>query len=258
MILDAKTLSKTYGTLTAPIEFKENMVMKLSKLAASAAVLTVVVSLSSPVLAATLKNKTDRVSYAMGLETGMALKSHDAKVNPDVFAAGLRDAMSGNKPSMSKDEVTQTLRGFQQESMKKIQKKMAGLAKVNQQASQKFLAVNKSKPGVVTLNNGLQYKVIQKGTGAKPQASQTVTVDYEGKLVNGKVFDSSYQRGKSAEFPVNGVIPGWTQALQLMRAGATWMIYIPAKLAYGERGVPGVIEPNSALIFKVHLVKINA
>lgn len=232
--------------------------MKFSKVIAVAAVTSTIAVMANTGLAAMqLKDKTDRTSYAMGLETGMALKSHGAQVNPKAFAQGLTDGVQGNKPLMSKDEVTKTLRDFQQESIKKMQQKMGALAKKNMQVGKAFLAANKKKPGVVTLSNGLQYKIIKPGTGSKPTAKDKVTVDYEGKLISGKVFDSSYKRGKPAVFPVNGVIPGWTQALQMMKSGATWMVYIPAKLAYGERGVPGVIEPNSTLIFKVHLVKVN-
>lgn len=120
-----------------------------------------------------------------------------------------------------------------------------------------FLQANKSKPGVVTLPDGLQYKVISDGTGAKPTANDVVTVDYAGTLVNGSEFDSSYKRGQPATFPVNGVIPGWTEALQLMKAGSTWELYIPASLAYGEQGAPPVIGPNEALIFKVHLIEVK-
>ncbi len=234
--------------------------MKLVKVMAVAAVTATVGLMANSALAANmqLKNKTDRTSYAMGLETGMALKTHDAKINPNAFSKGLTDGLQGSKPLMSKDQVTKSLRDFQQESMKKMQKKLGELAKKNLQAGTSFLASNKKKAGVITLSNGLQYKILTPGKGSKPTAKDKVTVDYEGKTIAGKVFDSSYQRGKPATFPVNGVIPGWTQALQMMKPGATWMVYIPAKLAYGERGVPGVIEPNSTLIFKVHLLKVNA
>jgi FKBP-type peptidyl-prolyl cis-trans isomerase FklB len=116
---------------------------------------------------------------------------------------------------------------------------------------------NKTKKGVVTLPSGLQYEVITQGTGKKPGKTDQVTVDYEGKLVNGQVFDSSYKRGQPATFPVNGVIPGWTEALQLMNEGSTWMLTIPANLAYGESGAGGLIGPNETLIFKVHLIKVN-
>ena len=120
-----------------------------------------------------------------------------------------------------------------------------------------FLEANKTKPGVVTLPDGLQYKVITSGAGATPTDLDTVVVDYSGKLIDGTEFDSSYKRGQPATFPVAGVIPGWTEALKLMKAGATWEIYIPAKLAYGEQGAPPVIGPNQTLIFQVHLIEVK-
>lgn len=131
------------------------------------------------------------------------------------------------------------------------------LAQQNLAAGQAFLETNKTQPGVTTLASGLQYKVLEQGSGPKPAKSDMVTVDYEGKLINGQVFDSSYQRGQPATFPVAAVIPGWQEALQLMNAGATWELYIPAQLAYGERGAPGAIGPNEALIFKVHLIAVK-
>lgn len=127
----------------------------------------------------------------------------------------------------------------------------------NQAAGDAFLAANKKKPGVVTLPDGLQYKVLNKGTGAQPTTNDTVTVNYAGHLINGKEFDSSYKRGEPATFPVTGVIPGWTEALQLMKVGSTWELYIPASLAYGEQGAPPSIGPNETLIFKVNLISIN-
>ena len=136
------------------------------------------------------------------------------------------------------------------------QEKPAMINKTNLTAGEAFLEKNKNVAGVETLPNGLQYKVIQTGTGKKPTANDTVTVDYEGELIDGTVFDSSFKRGEPAEFKVNQVISGWTQALQMMPEGSTWMLYIPADLAYGPRGV-GPIPPNSVLIFKVHLIKIS-
>jgi FKBP-type peptidyl-prolyl cis-trans isomerase FklB len=124
-------------------------------------------------------------------------------------------------------------------------------------ANSDFLAQNKTKPGVVTLVDGLQYKIIKAGNGAKPSLNDQVTVNYEGSLVDGTVFDSSYKRGQPTSFPVNAVIPGWTEALQLMPVGSTWELYIPANLAYGANGVPGTIGPNETLIFKVELLGIN-
>jgi FKBP-type peptidyl-prolyl cis-trans isomerase FklB len=120
-----------------------------------------------------------------------------------------------------------------------------------------FMETNKTKKGIVSLQSGLQYEVISEGTGKKPGKTDVVTVDYEGKLLSGNVFDSSYKRGQPATFPVDGVIPGWQEALQLMPEGSTWMLYIPPELAYGERGAGGVIGPNETLVFKVHLINVK-
>lgn len=127
----------------------------------------------------------------------------------------------------------------------------------NQNPEQAFLDANKTKPGVVTLPDGLQYKVLTEGNGPKPGPNDVVTVNYAGSLIDGTEFDSSYKRGEPATFPVNGVIPGWVEALQLMKVGSTWELYIPANLAYGERGAPPVIGPNKTLIFKVNLIEIK-
>lgn len=126
-----------------------------------------------------------------------------------------------------------------------------------QEQSAAFLKANSAQPGVVTLPNGLQYKILEAGTGPKPQPTSNVTVDYEGKLITGQVFDSSYARGKPISFALSQVIPGWQQGVAMMPMGSTWMLYIPADLAYGAAGIPGVIPPNSALVFKVHLISIQ-
>ncbi len=127
----------------------------------------------------------------------------------------------------------------------------------NQMAGQTFLETNKNKPGVVTLPDGLQYKIIKQGDGSQPTDNDTVTVNYSGALIDGTEFDSSYKRGEPATFPLNGVIPGWTEALKLMKTGSVWELYIPSSLAYGEQGAPPAIGPNETLIFKVDLIKIN-
>lgn len=127
----------------------------------------------------------------------------------------------------------------------------------NKMSGEAFLTGNKSKPGIVSLPSGLQYKVIKQGNGAKPADTDTVTVDYSGTLIDGTEFDSSYKRGQPATFPVNGVIPGWTEALKLMNEGSTWELFIPSSLAYGENGAPPAIGPNETLIFKVNLIKVN-
>lgn len=202
-------------------------------------------------------SQQDKVSYALGLQTGRAFKKHNVKINANLFTKGVTDGMTGKKSLLSDKEIKAVLTQFQKEQMAKMMKQMKQKAEANKTASEKFLAQNKKKPGVVTLKSGLQYKVLKKGTGPKPAAKDTVVVQYEGKLMNGKVFDSSYKRGKPATFPVNGVIKGWQQALQMMPVGSTWMIYIPPQLAYGARGVPGAIGPNQVLIFKVKLLKIK-
>lgn len=130
-------------------------------------------------------------------------------------------------------------------------------AQANQKAGEAFMKKNADNPKIVTLPSGLQYEIIQEGTGPTPKKTDKVTVDYEGKLVNGTVFDSSYQRGQSASFPINGVIAGWQEALPLMKTGSTWMLYIPPSLAYGSAGAGGVIGPNETLIFKVHLISVD-
>ena len=131
------------------------------------------------------------------------------------------------------------------------------IAEKNKMEGDAFLSANKVKPGVVTLPDGLQYKIIKEGQGQQPKANDVVTVNYAGTLINGTEFDSSYKRGQPASFPVNGVIPGWVEALQLMKVGSTWELYIPANLAYGEQGMPPVIGPNETLIFKVELLAVN-
>jgi FKBP-type peptidyl-prolyl cis-trans isomerase FklB len=231
--------------------------MKLSKIMLATALSCAVVGAMASTMQ--LKTNMDKTSYAMGLETGAAFKSHDTNINVSAFNAGMTASINGTKPLMSKAEVQSTLQAFQKATMKKVEKKMHHLAVKNQAAGKTFLTTNKTKKGVVTLPDGLQYKIIKAGTGTKPTDQDKVTVNYEGTLATtGKVFDSSYRRGEPATFPVSGVIPGWTEALQMMKPGATWMLYIPSDLAYGKRGVPGVIPPNSTLIFKVNLIKIDS
>jgi FKBP-type peptidyl-prolyl cis-trans isomerase FklB len=154
--------------------------------------------------------------------------------------------------------MKQVLNDFQKKMMAKRAEEMNKQAQENKAKGDAFLASNKSKPGVVVLPSGLQYKIITAGKGAKPSKEDTVTVDYTGKLINGTVFDSSEKTGKPATFKVTQVIPGWTEALQLMPAGSTWELYIPANLAYGERSVGGAIGPNETLIFNVHLISVEA
>ncbi len=204
-----------------------------------------------------LPTKNDRMSYALGVETGKSFKNHGITVNSSAFAQGLQDALTGNNTLLTNDEINQELKDFQRSAASQLQAQTQQNGQKNQQFGNSFLAANKERPGVVSTPTGLQYKIITPGKGPKPTINDLVTVDYEGRLLDGKIFDSSYERGTPASFPVNAVIAGWQEALQLMPQGSTWEIYIPAKLAYGEQGAQGVIGPNETLIFKVHLIQVK-
>ncbi len=205
-----------------------------------------------------LKSQKDKVSYSMGMDIGMTLKSQSIDFDPALLARGIKDAISGQKPLMTNQEIRETLATFQKEMMAKQQELAKQLGEKNKKEGEAFLAENKKKEGIKTLSSGLQYKVTKAGTGKKPKATDTVTVNYRGTLIDGKEFDSSYSRGKPVTFPVNGVIPGWTEALQLLEEGAKWQLFIPSNLAYGERGTPGgPIGPNATLIFDVELISVQ-
>jgi FKBP-type peptidyl-prolyl cis-trans isomerase FklB len=200
-----------------------------------------------------LKDLKDKASYSIGLNFGFNFQRQNVDLNTDAFAAGFKDAMTGRKPLMSEQEVRDTLIAFESD----LQQKQTAAGKKNAADGDKFLTDNKSKEGVKATASGLQYKVLKEGSGAQPKPSDTVTVNYRGTLVDGTEFDSSYKRGQPATFPVGGVIPGWTEALQLMKVGSKYQLFIPAKLAYGEQGRPG-IPPNSLLIFEVELMDVKS
>jgi FKBP-type peptidyl-prolyl cis-trans isomerase len=200
-----------------------------------------------------LKELKDKASYAIGLNVGFNFKRQNVEVNQDAFTAGFRDAMSGKKPLLTEQEVRDTMMAFE----KDMQQKLAETAQKNAAEAEQFLAANKTKEGVKTTGSGLQYKVMKEGSGAKPKSADTVTVNYRGTLPDGTEFDSSYKRGQPATFPVSGVIKGWTEALQMMKVGSKYQLFIPANLAYGEQGRPG-IPPNSPLIFEVELMDVKA
>ena len=197
-----------------------------------------------------------QVSYTMGYQMGKSLKKNSFDLNGNALLQGIRDSQTG-KQRLSDKQMKAVMMKFQQQMMAKVKAKMTVLAENNMKAGKDFLAQNEKQAGVVITKSGLQYKVMEPGKGDSPKATDKVTVDYEGRLINGHVFDSSYKRGTPATFGVNQVIPGWTEMLQLMKPGETVMVYIPSKLAYGERGAPGAIGPNEALVFKVHLKSIN-
>jgi FKBP-type peptidyl-prolyl cis-trans isomerase len=198
----------------------------------------------------TLKTDKDKVSYAIGQNIGKSLKRDNVDIDPTVILRAIKDVLAGNKPLLTEQEVQATLTTLQAD----LRKKQELLA---QQASEAFLATNKTKDGVVTLPSGLQYKVLQEGTGPKPTPTDTVSVNYRGTLLNGTEFDSSYKRGQPATFGVSQIIKGWTEALLLMPVGSKWQLFIPPDLAYGPRGAGRDIGPNATLVFEVELLSIQ-
>jgi FKBP-type peptidyl-prolyl cis-trans isomerase FklB len=205
-----------------------------------------------------LKNENDRISYSVGYQVGGDFKRQEVALNPDLLVKGVQDAMSGAKPLMTQQEMNSTLVDLKKKIMTAQREGQKKAAEKNLAEGKKFLAENAKKEGVTTLPSGLQYKVIAKGTGASPKRTDNVTVHYKGTLIDGTEFDSSYKRGKPATFRVDGVIAGWTEGLQLMKPGAKWLLFVPSNLAYGERGAGSRIGPNSALVFEVELISVEA
>jgi len=208
------------------------------------------------VAAVQLDTQKDKVSYSIGHNIGNNLKRKKIDVTPDALVQGLRDGIAGGKSLMAEDEMQTTMKNFQTEQMARAKKQREEAAVKNEQEGEKFLAENKKKEGVISRESGLQYKIIKEGKGKTPAADDNVVVHYKGTLLDGTVFDSSYKRGKPLTFPVKGVIPGWVEALQLMKPGAKWKLFIPSRLAYGKRGGGRVIGPNATLIFDVELIKV--
>src|SRR6476469_3884300 len=196
-----------------------------------------------------LKDTKDKVSYSIGMQIGFNLGRQKVDINPDILAAGIKHAHTG-KPQLTTDQV----KDIMTQNEKDMEAKQKQLGEKNKTEGTKFLEDNKKKPGVKTTASGLQYKVEKEGTGPQPKATDMVTVNYRGTLIDGTEFDSSYKRGHPATFPVNGVIKGWTEALQLMKPGAKYQLFIPSTLAYGERGAGQTIGPNATLIFDVELL----
>ncbi len=196
-------------------------------------------------------------SYAVGRNIAMNLKQQGLEFDTEQLLKGMRDALTGQASLLTDAELEQTLGALQQELQAKQNERTAALGAKNAKEGEAYLAANAAKEGVVTLPSGLQYKVLTAGTGKKPGAADTVVVHYRGTLLDGTEFDSSYKRNQPAKFKVNQVIPGWTEALQLMPVGSKWQLVIPAKLAYGERGAGAAIPPNSVLVFEVDLQGIE-
>ena len=200
----------------------------------------------------------DKVSYALGLGIGRQLAQMGAEdLNIDDFAQAIKDIIAGNEPKVSDAEAQTIVQDFFKKQEEKQRAAAAERFKSNKEAGEKYLADNAQKDGVVTLPSGLQYKVLNEGNGKKPKATDTVKCHYEGMLIDGTLFDSSIQRGEPAEFPLNGVIAGWTEGLQLMQEGAKYRFFIPYTLGYGEHGAGQSIPPFSALVFDVELIEVK-
>jgi len=204
-----------------------------------------------------LKSSKDSVSYSIGINIGNNLKSQMVDVDPVVVSQGIKDILDSSKTLLTTEQVQEIIMGFQKQLMAKQQETMKTSGEKNQKDGEAFLAANKNKEGVISLPNGMQYKVITMGTGKKPKATDTVTVHYQGTLIDGKEFDSSFKRGEPATFPLNQVIKGWTEGLQLMPVGSKFQFFIPSELGYGDRGAGQLIQPNSTLIFEVELLSVK-
>jgi FKBP-type peptidyl-prolyl cis-trans isomerase FklB len=224
--------------------------MKLKVVAAAFGILLLVSQVYAQKTA--LKNQKEKVSYIIGLGIGKNLKQQSVDVDPDALAKGFRDGLGGAKPVLTEQEINETMIAFKKE----LAAKQKEQGEKNKKEGEAFLAENKKKPDVKTLPSGLQYKVLRAGKGKKPKQTDTVTVQYRGTLINGTEFENTNRNGQPASFVVNGVIPGWTEALQMMEVGSKWQLFIPPQLAYGENGMRH-IEPNSTLIFEIELVAIQ-
>lgn len=211
-----------------------------------------------PTLAFADTQPKDRLGYTMGYRTGAAMKHEiHTDVNPDRFVDGFKDGYNDHTPQMAHEDMNSAMDQFIKGQEQASRQNSDSIAVANAKSEVAFLKKNKKKHNVVTLPSGLQYEIIHEGHGSQPTMSDHVTVNYEGSLLSGRVFDSTYQRGKPATFALSGVIPGWQQALPLMSVGSTWMLYVPSSLAYGTQGAGHVIPPNAMLIFKIELLGVS-
>ncbi len=205
----------------------------------------------SSINAQNLNTEMEKVSYSLGVNVAKSVKNQGLEsIDADAIAKAFKDVFEGNTLEISEEEANIVLQDY-------FGKLANAQQKANVEAGQKFLDENAKREGVVTTSTGLQYEVLQEGSGDSPKETDNVTVHYHGTLIDGTVFDSSVDRGQPATFPVNGVIPGWVEALQLMNPGAKYKLFIPSNLAYGERGAGGAIGPNATLVFEVELISIG-
>lgn len=229
--------------------------MKIIMLTAMVTVFTIACNAQPKVQDVKPVDKKDTASYALGSNIGKSLKEQGVEINPEMVAAGIRDAVAGSS-LLTEDQIRTVLMGLQEAAQKQqaAMREKQGAESIKK--AEAFLAANKSKDGIMVTASGLQYKVIKEGTGPKPQGTDQVRVHYTGTLIDGKKFDSSYDRGNPTDFGLNQVIPGWTEGLALMPVGSKYMLYIPPALGYGPQGAGQMIGPNEVLIFEVELIEI--
>lgn len=232
--------------------------MNYSKKIALTTILPALLLSPSLFAANALSSELDKVSYSLGVKTGQNFTSQQIKINPESFAQGLSDVVNKKQLALSGEEMNKVITKFQEEQVALISKREKKMAIDNLAKSNAFLEANKKQPGVKTTASGLQYIEITPGKGNSPKLSDMVTVNYRGTLLDGTEFDSSYGRSEPNTFQLDNLIPGWQEALQLMKPGAKWKIFVPPQLAYGPQGAGQVIEPNSALIFEIELVKVKS
>jgi len=199
----------------------------------------------------------EKVSYCIGLEAGKNIKGQFGDIDQDLLKKGFNDAVAERTPALKTEEIKEILQALQKQIQEQQKVFVEQIAAKNKAEGEEFLEDNKSQEGIVELSSGLQYKVLKEGNGKNPTMHDTVTVHYRGTLINGTVFDSTYERDEPQEFPVSRVIPGWSEALKLMKTGDKWEIFVPSYLAYGENGYGPQIEPNSTLVFEMELLKIK-
>lgn len=230
--------------------------MKVIKLILPALLLTNQVAISEEI--ATPTSEKEQISYSLGVSAGHNFRTQESDIDLDMFMQGIKDSINDHTLKLSDKAINDSLGKFQYQNEIKRQERLAKQNKDNLKAGKDFLAKNKKADNVVTTKSGLQYKVLTKvEQGESPALSDTVVVNYEGRLLNGDVFDSSYKRNQPIKFPLNNLIKGWQEALQLMKPGEKWQLYVPAELAYGETGAPPMIGPNATLIFDVELIEVK-
>jgi FKBP-type peptidyl-prolyl cis-trans isomerase FklB len=203
-----------------------------------------------------LTSEKDKVSYALGMMAGRDFKNQSMDIDPDLFVKGLRDSLGDGPTLLTEIEARDAFTGFRRQLMQQQAERMKELAEKNRQEGEAFLTSNRAVEGVTALPSGLQYKVLQEGTGKQPDPQDTVTVHYTGKLLDDTVFDSSVERGQPVTFALSGVIPGWREGVALMKEGAKYRLFIPPDLAYGQRGSPPRIGPQATLVFDVELIAV--